>query len=169
MSSFYDKTFSKFILNPVNRAIVMTVCVIWFVIAAKFTSDLVPTTETEQFLDSDHPLQKSITILNTAFPTAARDRGAVITYTWGVNELDRTGVNQLRDTSYFGEPRFTPDWEFSEECQEHILSFCDEFLVNPDEDHIKSNDKGTSRLVSGKRHKLHAGRRGVMHADNFNH
>lgn len=121
VSYFYDKVFSKFILNRNNRFVIFFVCLAWFAVAAVFTSKLEPTTETEQFLDSEHPLQKSITILGSAFPTAARDRGAVVTFSWGIGELDRTGVNQLRNTTYFGEPSYIEGWELNPQCQEHIL------------------------------------------------
>ena len=71
-----------------------------------------------QFLSDDHPLQKSITILNTKFPTATEDRGLGVYFNWGVDLLDTSGVNLLIDPEYDGKMKWKANF-FTEECQVH--------------------------------------------------
>ena len=49
--------------------------------------------------------------------------------------------------SFFVVIRFVQDWTFNPKCQEHVMSFCDDFLKNHDQAHIKSNDRGTSSII----------------------
>ena len=97
--------------------------------------------ENEQFLDENHPLQKSITILNEQFPTANDDIGLKVYYAWGVEEVSRDGVNRLLEPDYFGEPNFVQDFDFNEQCQTDLLNLCDDLKTNQEyRDLIKRRD-----------------------------
>jgi len=89
------------------------------------------TKESEQFLDENHPLQKSVTLLNTHFPTADDDLGLKVHFVAGVDEIDRTGVNLLLDPENFGSPNFVAGFDFNEQCQEDLVNFCDELKTAP--------------------------------------
>ena len=65
------------------------------------TTKIEPTKEAEQFLDEDHPLQKSITILNNEFPVADDDLALRVYYAWGLGEVDRSGVRLLFDPDFY--------------------------------------------------------------------
>merc|ERR1712167_381595 len=103
--------------NPNTRLPAMALLMIWFVIAAIKAAELKPVTKTEEFLSDDHPIQKAITILGEEFPAAAEEPAARIYFTWGLKTLDRTGVNQLFDPEFIGEPVFIDNWELNAECQ----------------------------------------------------
>jgi len=125
VSEFFRTKVSKFIQTPLYRLVVGVVFLIWLGIAIWQASLLESTKESEQFLDENHPLQKSITILNKQFPTADDDLGLKVYYAWGLNEVDRKGVNRLLDPEFFGEPRYDSWFEFTPECQGEIIDFCD--------------------------------------------
>ena len=88
--------------------------------------------ENEQFLDENHPLQKSITILNKEFPTANDDIGLKVYYAWGIDEVNRDGVNRLLEPDYFGKPTFVQEFDFNEQCQTELLNLCDNLKTNPE-------------------------------------
>lgn len=143
---FFKETFSQFILKPKNRIIIAIPMIAWIVISSIYTSKLEPTTTTEQILDKDHPLQKSITILDK-FPKTQEDNGVPIYFIWGLHEIDRNGVNQLFGPDYIGKPSFVNNFEFNEDCQLKMLEAC-ETLKNDSEfeEFIKRADDG-NRIV----------------------
>ena len=97
--------------------------------------------ENEQFLDENHPLQKSITILNQQFPTANDDIGLKVYYAWGVDEVNRDGVNRLLEPDFFGKPNFVQEFNFNEQCQTELLNLCDNLKTNPEyQELIKRRD-----------------------------
>ena len=99
--------------------------VAWLGICIIFTQKLQPTKDAEQSLDPDHPLQKGVTILNEKFPTVQRDPSTKIHFIWGLNDVDRNGVNQLFRPEFVGEPSFVEGFEFNEECQGRMLEVCE--------------------------------------------
>lgn len=141
VSAFFRDKVSAFIFNPFIRAGIALAMVGWICAATYFTFQLEATKETEQFLDDSHPLQKSFTILNKAFPTAERDLGLKVFFTWGVGEVDRTGVNLLLDKDDLGEENFLDSFELNEECQSALLDVCDNLKTNADyEPYIKQQN-----------------------------
>lgn len=83
-------------------------------------------------MDENHPLQKSITILNEQFPTANDDIGLKVYYAWGLDEVSRDGVNRLLEPDYFGEPNYNPNFDFNQQCQSDLLNLCDDLKTNQD-------------------------------------
>lgn len=61
---------------------------------------------------------------------AESDGGELVHFTWGLGKVNRKGVNQLLDPSYFGTPTFLEAFEFTEECQTELLNVCDDFKTN---------------------------------------
>lgn len=95
-------------------------------------SKLEPTQEAEQFLSDDHPLQRSVTIINDEFETAQDDPGLDIFFVWGLDDVNRDGVRLLFKPDFFGEPTFVDEFEFNEKCQTALLSSCSDVRLNPD-------------------------------------
>ena len=118
--------------------------VAWIIISSVYSSKLEPTTTAEQFLEEDHPLQKGATILDK-FPKAKEDNGVPIYFIWGLQEIDRDGVNQLFNPGFIGEPSFEKNFEFNEACQSSMLKAC-EMLKTEDkyEEFIKRVDGARS-------------------------
>eukprot|EP00980_Cylindrotheca_fusiformis_P007084 scaffold1482_cov120-Cylindrotheca_fusiformis.AAC.26 len=140
VSRFFENTFSGIIKTPINRLIIFVLFLIWMGLAIWQAVQIEPTKEAEQFLDEDHPLQKSLTISNREFPTAKDDSGLKVFYAWGLEDVDRDGVNLLLDPDDYGEPRFVEDFDFNPQCQTKLLSFCDKLRTDPQyEDVIKRN------------------------------
>ena len=125
VSSFFREKFAPFILRPRNRAVVAIPMIALIVISIIYTTKLEPTRTAEQALSRDHPLQKSVTILSEAFPNVQEDPGTSIHFIWGLQEVNREGVNQLFDPDFVGEPVFAQDFTFNEECQMKMLDACD--------------------------------------------
>merc|ERR1712087_1042693 len=117
---------------PLHRLLLAVAFATWLGIAIWQMSLIEATKESEQFLDEEHPLQKSITLLNTHFPTADDDLGLKVHYVWGLDEVDRSGVNLLLDPENFGSPTFVPEFDFNEQCQTELLTFCDKLKTDPD-------------------------------------
>lgn len=83
-------------------------------------------------------MQKSITILNTAFPTAQDDSGLSIYFSWGLEDVDRDGVNLLLNPTFYGAPTFSGAFEFHEQCQTSLLEACVDLRTNASyQPHIK--------------------------------
>lgn len=125
VSHFFRTRVATFIKMPWNRLVLFLVFFGWIAVAAWQTSTIEPTKETEQFLDEDHPLQKSFTILNSEFPTADSDTGLKVYFTWGLGLVDREGVNLLFDPEYLGEINYLDTFDFNEKCQAELVTACD--------------------------------------------
>merc|ERR1712087_621979 len=104
----------------------------WIIVAVIFASRIEPTKETEQFLDEDHPLQKTFTIIGNNFPSTEQDLGSMIHFAWGVGDINRDGVNQLVDPEYIGKVSYVDDFDFNEQCQTEMLTACDDLKTNSD-------------------------------------
>ena len=141
VSEFFKTKVAGFIKVPLHRLVMGVVFCTWLGIAIWQTTLLTTTTENEQFLDEDHPLQKSITILNKQFPTADDDLGLKVYFVWGVDEVDRTGVNRLLDPNNYGSPTFVEEFNFNAQCQTDLLAFCDKLKTDDEySDLIKRKD-----------------------------
>jgi protein dispatched 1 len=90
-------------------------------------------------------LQKSINIINGEFPTTEEDSGLEVYFAWGVGKVDRSGVNQLTDPEFLGEPKFIDTFAFTEQCQAELLTACSTLRSKVDyQPHIKQeNGLGT--------------------------
>lgn len=94
-------------------------------VACIYTSKLEPTTSAEQFLNEDHPLQKGLSIFTEEFAKTQEDENTKIYFVWGLEELDRGGVNQLLDPDFIGKASFVEDFSFNEDCQTEMLKACE--------------------------------------------
>lgn len=95
VSEFFRTKVSSFIQVPLHRIVLFVLFATWLGCAIWQATMLEATKENEQFLDENHPLQKSFTILGSEFPTADDDLGLKVYYAWGLREVDRSGVNRL--------------------------------------------------------------------------
>ena len=132
-----------FVLNGRNRLVLFILFAAWLVIAGYFTSQLEPVQRSEQDLAKDHPLQRAVNILRERFPRADQDTPAVISFSWGIGNIDRTGVNQLFDTDDLGDATFVDGFTFDEQCQGLLLDMCDAIKIDERlEPYIKRDDTG---------------------------
>jgi len=131
ISEFFKTKVAGFVMVPLHRLLLGILFLTWLAVAIWKMSQLEATKESEQFLDEEHPLQKSISLLDKHFPTADDDLGLKVHYVWGLDEVDRTGVNLLLDPENFGSPSFVPGFEFNEQCQTDLLGFCDKLKTDP--------------------------------------
>ncbi len=111
---------------------VFFVLIVWIIVACIYTAKLEPTTSAEQFLDENHPLQVGVTILNNEFPKTQEDLTSQIHFVWGLEEIERDGVNQLLNPGFVGNANFGDGFTFDETCQAAILSACDALKTDSD-------------------------------------
>jgi len=131
-----------------KKKLLVALCAALAVPAVYLMATVKATSETEEFLPSDHPFQRLFTITGREFPTSAEDGVSYVTVMWGVgdekledseNWVDRSGVKLLWDSSNVGTLIMNTNFEFDGAAQQHILQTCDEakkleFVpVNPDD------------------------------------
>jgi len=131
VSNFFRTKVAGFILVPINRVILAVFFLSWLGVAIWQTTQIEAVKEAEQFLDEDHPLQKSITILNNEFPTADDDVPLKVYYAWGIGEVDRSSVNLLLDPENFGDSVFLESFNFNEQCQTELVNACEKLKTDP--------------------------------------
>ena len=131
VSDFFRIKVAGFIQVPWHRAVLAVVFLSWLGIALWQTSQIEAVKEAEQFLDEDHPLQKSITILNNEFPVAEDETSLKVYYAWGLGEVDRSGVSLLFDPENYGKPVFLESFDFNEQCQSELVIACDKLKSDP--------------------------------------
>jgi len=124
ISRFFEEKVTPFMLSGRNRIIIGVVLLIWVIISIIFVSRLQPTTNAEEFLDENHPLQIGATILDREFEKTEQDAPSKIYLTWGLEDANRKGVNQLFDPEFVGTPTFAENFVFSPTCQSAILQVC---------------------------------------------
>ena len=136
----------KFIINMVTtqkyRSILTIPLIAWIIAATYYTSKLRVTQTLEQFLAEDHPLQKSVTILSNAFPMSDQDLGSKIYFTWGIDDVDRSGVAQLFKPSFTGIARFSDDFDFNQDCQNLVLKACERLKTDESFEYNIARKKG---------------------------
>jgi len=125
VSEFFRTKVSSFVQKPVARLVLAIVFLSWVSVSIWQATKIEPTKENEQFLDENHPLQKSISILDKEFPTANDDLGMKVYFAWGLGLVDRSGVNRLLEPENFGVPAFESNFDFNDQCQVELLSFSD--------------------------------------------
>merc|ERR1712038_310937 len=131
VSMFFREKVSSFVFNPIVR-MVLAVCFLgWVAGAIYLTSTLEPTKEADPFFRESHPLQKSINIINDEFELAelAGEPGLLVYFAWGLDIVNRKGVNLFFNDNFVGEPVFL-DFQFNEQCQNAMLEICDDFTLN---------------------------------------
>uniref|UniRef100_A0A7S3KY13 SSD domain-containing protein n=1 Tax=Amphora coffeiformis TaxID=265554 RepID=A0A7S3KY13_9STRA len=146
VGEFFRTKVAGFIKVPWHRAVIAVVFVCWVAQAVYLTTQIEAIKETEQFLDEDHPLQKSITILNNEFPVADDDLALRVHYVWGVGEVDRSGVRLLFDPEFYGEPVFREGFDFNEQCQTEMVSACEKLRSDPKYRGLIKQNGGVGRV-----------------------
>jgi predicted RND superfamily exporter protein len=131
VSEFFRTRVAGFINVPLHRLVLGVIFLSWLGVCVWQTTLIEATKEAEQFLSEDHPLQKSVSILNSEFPTADQDSGLKVYYAWGLGEVDRAGVNLLLDPETYGVPTFVEDFDFNKQCQTELVTLCDKFRTDP--------------------------------------
>jgi hypothetical protein len=71
VSEFFRTKVASFVQKPLNRLVLAVVFLSWVGVSIWQATKIEPTKENEQFLSENHPLQKSITILDKEFPTVS--------------------------------------------------------------------------------------------------
>jgi hypothetical protein len=112
------------ILQPKARMLVVIVAIAWMVPSAINASKIEPTSRAEQFLPDDHPFQAIINVLGNEFPKSDEEPNMEVYVNWGVDMVDRDGVNQLLDAGFVGKGRLDDKFVFNEAMQEHVLQAC---------------------------------------------
>uniref|UniRef100_A0A7S1B9P9 SSD domain-containing protein n=2 Tax=Corethron hystrix TaxID=216773 RepID=A0A7S1B9P9_9STRA len=130
ITKFFGETVTDLILNPKARLLIAFITTTWIITVSIFATKLKPTENAEQFLDENHPLQKSFSILGDEFNTAENDEGLDIFFAWGLGDVDRKGVNRLIDPEFFGNPTFLETFSCNEECQQLMVEACDDLRSN---------------------------------------
>merc|ERR1711959_554739 len=119
---FLGGPFAEFVVK--RRVIVLGFFVVLFVGAAATGAQIRPATSTDQFLPADHPFQRIITIWNDKFPSSAQNANAKVYLTWGLKDMDRSGVSLLRDSKNKGTVVYDEGFTFDEDAQLHIFNVC---------------------------------------------
>jgi len=148
VSEFFRTKVSSFVQKPLNRLVLAVVFLSWVGISIWQATKIEPTKENEQFLDENHPLQKSISILDKEFPTANDDIGMKVYYAWGLGLVDRTGVNRLLEPDNFGVPTFDSNFDFNDQCQVELLSFSDRLKTDPKYRGLIKRKNGVGQVYS---------------------
>merc|ERR1711985_162401 len=92
--------------------------------AAAAGAQIRPATSTDQFLPEDHPFQRISTIWNDEFPSSAQDSNAKVHLTWGLKDVDRSGVSLLRDSKNKGMVVYDDKFTLDEAAQLHVFNVC---------------------------------------------
>jgi predicted RND superfamily exporter protein len=146
VSEFFRTKVAGFIKVPLHRLVLGVIFVVWLSIAIWQMSQIEATKESEQFLDENHPLQKSLTILDKQFPTADDDLGLKVHFAWGIDRVDRSGVNMLTDPEYFGKPQFVREFEFNQQCQSDLLDFCNKLRTDSQYEELIKRKNGVGQV-----------------------
>merc|ERR1712224_521157 len=118
--------FADFVVK--RRAILLGFFALVLAGAAAAGAQIRPATSTDQFLPEDHPFQRISSIWNDEFPSSAQDANAKVYLTWGLEDVDRSGVSLLRESANKGTVMFNERFSFDEAAQLYILSVCDEVV-----------------------------------------
>eukprot|EP00581_Thalassiosira_minuscula_P028224 CAMPEP_0183756486 /NCGR_PEP_ID=MMETSP0739-20130205/5061_1 /TAXON_ID=385413 /ORGANISM="Thalassiosira miniscula, Strain CCMP1093" /LENGTH=1155 /DNA_ID=CAMNT_0025993693 /DNA_START=45 /DNA_END=3512 /DNA_ORIENTATION=+ len=146
VSEFFRVKVAGFVQKPLNRLCLCIIFLTWLGLAIWQASLIQATKESEQFLDEEHPLQKSVSILDKQFPTADDDLGLKVYYVWGVDEVDRDGVNLLLDPEYYGSPNFVKGFDFNQQCQSDLMDFCDKLKTDTKYQNLIKRKNGVGQV-----------------------
>merc|ERR1712046_443504 len=114
--------FADFVVK--RRAILLGFFALVLAGAAAAGTQIRPATSTDQFLPADHPFQRIITLWNDAFPSSAQNASAKVYLTWGLKDMDRSGVSLLRNSKNKGTVVYDEGFTFDEDAQLHIFNVC---------------------------------------------
>lgn len=146
VSRFFRYQVAGFVKQPLSRVLLGVVFLSWLGVAIWQATQIEATKEAEQLLAADHPLQKSLTILNQEFPTSSDDNGLKVYYAWGLGEVDRDGVNLLLDPTFYGDPKFEESFDFNAQCQTELVSFCDKLKTDPTYENLIKQRNGVGEV-----------------------
>lgn len=144
---FFREKFAPLILNVKARVVIAIVMLAWLIPAIIYVFKLVPTAEPEQFLNENHPFQKAINVWNRNFGANSQDPGIDIFYIWGLEEVDRSGVNPLLDPKFLGKPQYSKDFKFNGACQDKIKQICEDLKVQNTSDPIAEKKRAYSDII----------------------
>jgi predicted RND superfamily exporter protein len=119
---FFENTMADFVLKR-RREIVVGYCLVVLPMTY-FAFQASAATKPNQFLPSDHPFQRFFDVSAGEFPNSSEEDDMTVTVVWGLDGVDRDGVNLIRDGDFVGEVMFTPGFRFDEAAQLHIESCC---------------------------------------------
>lgn len=131
VGEFFRNRVAGFLLTSWHRLLIGVVFFSWIAVAIWQTTELHAIRKAEQYLDEDHPLQKAFTILENEFPVANDDIALRVYFSWGLGQVDRSGVRLLYDPEFYGEPVFLDSFEFNEQCQTAMVGACEMLKTDP--------------------------------------
>ena len=146
IASFFQETVPSLVKKCSVATSLLISLSVWLYFIIRYAVRIDTAQQAEQFLDKDHPIQKSFTILNTAFSAANDDVRLKIYYAWGVDEVDRDGVNLLLDPNYYGKARFVDSFDFNKQCQTQLVSFCHTLRTDPEYESLIKRNKGVGEV-----------------------
>jgi len=122
MSKFDRFCFTKYSqgLNKAKFAVVALFAV-WFILSCVFTAQLSPPTESEKWVPDDHWLMKALNAMEDNFPKGANDNAQIVYIIWGVDGLDKSGIDDPWDPTDFG--KVVWDNNFNPASQANQLRF----------------------------------------------
>jgi hypothetical protein len=136
LERFFGGPFAKMIRGPFDKGGVllskgfapwiilgMVLLLIPFLLLATSISAV---SSSEEGLPNDHPFQRLWTIYGTEFPTTAVTPNTNVYVYWGVQGIDRDGVNLLRDVENRGKLQWDSTFSFDEAAQQHMYNVCRE-------------------------------------------
>ena len=84
----------------------MLVFLVWIIIEIIVAIDVQPSEAADQFLPDDHPFQRMVIIMSEDFGSSSQNKYNEVELIWGIDSVDRTGVNMLYDKDFLGEVVF---------------------------------------------------------------
>ena len=84
----------------------MLVFLVWIIIEIIVAIDVQPSEAADQFLPDDHPFQRMVIIMSEDFGSSSQNKYNEVELIWGIDSVDRTGVNMLYEKDFLGEVVF---------------------------------------------------------------
>lgn len=90
-----------------GRVVLLLVSCVWCTIAIVLILRLRASNSAMQFLNEDHMLQKASDVMLNRFDVSSVSPSVVVYYVWGIDGIDRKGVNVLKNSSFLGVPQYS--------------------------------------------------------------
>ena len=135
---FFEGPFSDVIINDKIRYGILTFFTLLLIPIIILSLQAEASTDPEEFFPSDHPFTIVSDVSNNEFGTSSEDNLARIQIVWGIDTIDRDGVNPLYDPAYKGEIVWDDTFVFNGDTQLFIESTCNKAreldFLSPDPD-----------------------------------